>query len=314
MNIALIGYGKAGQALFEELDINQYVESIHVYDPAFDSIITPVASRKANLVFHDKPINIDSSFDLVVVATPDHLHKEYILKSIGLGISCFVEKPLITSKADLIEVVDAINANPEIKITTNLILRASPLFIEIRKLFINGAFGSNIFIEGKYLYGRWEKLVNGWRGTADYSVVLGGLIHLIDLICFITNEYNYDCKIDFQRLTNKFPNDVKDFGSVILTSPNIGTAHLTTSFSAPVDHRRDLAIYGDSGWIEVRGAEVITGGNLAGLNLENLSAKSTSKGDLLSAFINDINKVGVVEYLYPSKNEMIQVLKLCLGF
>ena len=36
MNIALIGYGKAGQALFEELDINQYVESIHVYDPAFD--------------------------------------------------------------------------------------------------------------------------------------------------------------------------------------------------------------------------------------------------------------------------------------
>jgi hypothetical protein len=75
-----------------------------------------------------------------------------------------------------------------------------------------------------------------------------------------------------------------------------------------------MAIYGDSGWIEVRGAEVITGGNLAGLNLENLSAKSTSKGDLLSAFINDINREGVVEYLYPSKNEMIQVLKLCLGF
>jgi len=314
MNVALIGYGKAGQTLFEELDINQYVESIHVYDPAFDSTITPVISRKANLVFHDKPINIDSSFDLVVVATPDHLHKEYILKSIGLGISCFVEKPLITSKSDLIEVIDAINANPEIKITTNLILRASPLFIEIRKLFINGAFGSNIFIEGKYLYGRWEKLVNGWRGTADYSVVLGGLIHLIDLVCFITNEYNYDCKIDFQRLTNKFPNDVKDFGSVILTSPNIGTAHLITNFSAPIVHRRDMAIYGDSGWIEVRGAEVITGGNLAGLNLENLSAKSTSKGDLLSAFINDINKEGVVEYLYPSKNEMIQVLKLCLGF
>lgn len=314
MNVALIGYGKAGQALFEELDINKYVESIHVYDPAFDSIIAPTISRNKNIVFYDKPINIDSSFDLVVVATPDHLHKEYILKSIGLGISCFVEKPLVTSKTDLVEVINLIKTNPEIKITTNLILRSSPLFVEIRKIYLSGAFGSNIFIEGKYLYGRWEKLVNSWRGTADYSVVLGGLIHLIDLVCFITNEYNYDCKIDFQRLTSKFPNDVKDFGSVILTSPNKGIAHLATSFSAPVDHRRDLAIYGDGGWIEVRGAEVITGGNLVGLNLENLSAKSTSKGDLLSAFINDINKVGVVEYLYPSKNEMIQVLKLCLGF
>jgi predicted dehydrogenase len=314
MNVALIGYGKAGQALFEELSINQYVESIHVYDPAFDSIITPATSRKENFVFHDKPINIDSSFDLVVVATPDHLHKEYILKSIGLGISCFVEKPLITSKTDLIEVINLINANPETKITTNLILRASPLFVEIRKLFINGAFGSNTFIEGKYLYGRWEKLVNGWRGAADYSVILGGLIHLVDLVCFISNEYNYECKINFQRLTSKFPSNVKDFGSIILTSPNTGIAHLTTSFSTPVDHRRDLAIYGDSGWIEVRGTEVRTGGNLAGLNLENLSAKSVSKGDLLSAFIKDINQEGVVEYLYPSRNEMIQVLKLCLGF
>ena len=314
MNVALIGYGKAGQALFEELNINHYVESIHVYDPVFNSINAPVMSRNEKLVFHDKPINIDASFDLVVVATPDHLHKEYILKTISLGISCFVEKPLITSKADLTEIINAINVNPDTKITTNLILRASPLFVEIRKLFLTGAFGSKVFIEGKYLYGRWGKLVNDWRGTADYSVILGGLIHLIDLVCFISNEFNFDCKIDFQRLTNKFPSDVKDFGSIVLTSPNIGIAHLTTSFSTPVDHRRDLAIYGDSGWIEIRGAEVLTGGNLAGLNLENLPAKSLSKGDLLSEFINDINNEGAVEHSYPSKIEMIQVLKLCLGF
>ena len=35
MKVALIGYGKAGQALFEALTINQYVESIHLYDPLF---------------------------------------------------------------------------------------------------------------------------------------------------------------------------------------------------------------------------------------------------------------------------------------
>ena len=314
MNVALIGFGKAGQALFETLAVNQYTRSIHVYDPAIDFNIAPIISTNENFFFHNRAIDIDSSFDLVVVATPDHLHKEYILKAISLGISCFVEKPLITSKADLTEVVNAIDLNPDAKITTNLILRASPLFVEIRKMFLNGAFGSSVFIEGKYLYGRWEKLVNGWRGTADYSVILGGLIHLVDLVCFVSNEYNYDCKIDFQRLTNKLPSDVKDFGSIVLTSPNIGVAHLSTSFSTPVEHRRDLAIYGDSGWVEVRGAEVRTGGNLAGLNLENLPAKSISKGDLLSAFIYDMNNEGAVEYLYPSKNEMIQVLKLCLGF
>ena len=149
MNVALIGFGKAGRALFETLAVDQYTRSIHVYDPAIDFNIDPIISRKENFVFHDSAIDIDSSFDLVVVATPDHLHKEYILNAISLGISCFVEKPLITSKVDLIEFINATNINPETKITTNLILRASPLFVEIRKLFLNGAFGSSVFIEGK---------------------------------------------------------------------------------------------------------------------------------------------------------------------
>lgn len=313
MKVALIGYGKAGQALFEELNVNEHVESIHIYDPAIKSTTSPLIPIKKNITFHDQPINIDSSFDLVVVATPDHLHKKYIIESINLGVSCFVEKPFVTTNGDLLEVARVIKANPEAKITTNLILRASPLFFEIRKLFRSGAFGSNTFIEGKYLYGRWEKLATGWRGAADYSVILGGLIHLVDLVCFISDEYKHESKIDYQRLTNKLPSDIKDFGSITLSSPNMGFAQLSTTFSTPIEHRRDLSIYGDKGWIEVRGSQVLTGGSLSGLNLENLSAKSISKGDLLRAFIRDIDKKNEVESLYPSKSEIIQVLKLCLG-
>ena len=90
MKVALIGYGKAGQALFEELNVNEHVESIHIYDPAIKSTTSPLIPIKKNITFHDRPIDIDSNFDLVVVATPDHLHKKYILVSINSGIGCFV--------------------------------------------------------------------------------------------------------------------------------------------------------------------------------------------------------------------------------
>ena len=39
------------------------------------------------------------------------------------------------------------------------------------------------FLEGDYNYGRIDKLTKGWRGKVkDYSVILGGGIHLLDLI------------------------------------------------------------------------------------------------------------------------------------
>jgi hypothetical protein len=70
---------------------------------------------------------------------------------------------------------------------------------------------------------------------------------------------------------------------------DIGVAHLTTNFSTPIEHRRDFSIYGDQGWIEVKGDLISTGGKIAELNLEHLSAKAISKGELLHSFILDIS-------------------------
>jgi predicted dehydrogenase len=108
------------------------------------------------------------------------------------------------------------------------------------------------------------------------------------------------------------PNDIDDFGSIVLSNPNIGLAHLTTNFSAPIEHRRDFAIYGDNGWIEIRGKQVYSGGKIAGLNLDNLSAVAKSKGDLLRSFIENVSQNSYGASLYPTKSEMLKVLELCI--
>jgi predicted dehydrogenase len=194
-----------------------------------------------------------------------------------------------------------------------LILRAAPLFIELKKLFASGIFGGKISVEGKYLYGRWDKLVNGWRGQPDYSVVLGGLIHLVDLLCFITGNYEYESHIEYARLTRKFPYDVNDFSSMILSNEIIGVANLTTNFSTPIDHRRDFSIYGDKSWVEVVGKEISVGGSLVDYNLKNLKASAGTKGDLLRAFIGDIHGDTKTLYQYPTRDEMLDVIEICLG-
>lgn len=312
MKVALVGCGKAGKALLDELIINPIVESIKVYDPKFEKIQNEYNLIEKNISLYKSLDGFMKNLDLLVIASPDHLHAKYLTDAIALGINCFVEKPAVANISDFTALKAAIESNPEVQITSNLILRAAPLFIALQKAFHENAFGSKVFIEGKYLYGRWEKLSTGWRGAPGYSVILGGLIHIVDMFCFVTSNYEFEKKTEFHRLTNKMPDDINDFGSMILSNTNVGLAHLTTNFSSPIEHRRDFAIYGDNGWIEIRGKQVYSGGKIAELNLDNLSAIANSKGDLLRSFIGNVSQNSHVASLYPTKIEMLKVLELCI--
>ena len=62
-------------------------------------------------------------------------------------------------------------------------MRSSKVFKYVLNQIRAGKFGKIYYFEGDYLYGRLKKLTNGWRGAdVNYSVILGGGIHLIDLM------------------------------------------------------------------------------------------------------------------------------------
>jgi hypothetical protein len=47
--------------------------------------------------------------------------------------------------------------------------------------------------------------------------------------------------------------------------------------------------------------------------MKNLSAKGNIKGELLQAFIGDIVKGGQGSSLYPTRKEMLEVVRICLS-
>ena len=313
MKTALIGCGKAGQSLLEELVANNNVSKIEVFDPDITKHSDLYNIRDKDILFSSETNKFKPEYDLVVIATPDHLHTEYLLAAINNGVDCFVEKPLVTNWDDFYAIEVALSKHPDLRITSNFILRAAPLFRDLKLAYAAGFFGDKISVEGKYLYGRWEKLLNGWRGNSNYSVILGGLIHLVDLFCFITNNYEYESHVQYKRLTKQEPFGVKDFGSVTLSNEKIGIANLSTNFSTPLEHRRDFSIYGDQGWVEIRGSKVLVGGKLLDYRINNLSAKANTKGELLQAFIGDIVKGGQGTGSYPTRKEMLEVVRICLS-
>ena len=132
----------------------------------------------------------DRSIDVVSIASFDADHFDQVMTAMTNSKHVFVEKPLCQTKAQLKAIRTAWAERPTpVHMASNLVLRAAPAYRWLRDEVRSGRFGRLFAIDGDYLYGRINKITDGWRArTAGYSVMAAGGIHLLDLLLWITGE------------------------------------------------------------------------------------------------------------------------------
>jgi predicted dehydrogenase len=131
----------------------------------------------------------DPGVDVVSIASFDDTHFAQVERALAGGKHVFVEKPLCM-KDDEFARLKALHARaPKLRLSSNLILRRTPRFLELKRRIAAGEMGKPFLLEGDYNYGRIAKIVGGWRGQLPfYSVVHGGAIHVIDLLMWLAGE------------------------------------------------------------------------------------------------------------------------------
>jgi len=140
-----------------------------------------IATTDPNLILNDP------SIDLISIASWDNFHAEQIVLGLQNKKHLFIEKPLCVSEREATQIEAELEKHPDLRIGTNLILRLSPRFLDLKRRIAAGEIGDFISVEGDYNYGRLNKILHGWRNEIDwYSGVLGGGIHMIDLMLWIT--------------------------------------------------------------------------------------------------------------------------------
>lgn len=130
-------------------------------------------------------ITEDPDIDAVSICSYDDVHVAQAVSAFENGKHAFVEKPVALNRQDAERLLTVQQDSGKL-ISSNLILRQSPRFIELRRMVRDGALGDVFYIEGDYLHSIGWKITEGWRGKMDfYSVTYGGGIHLIDLMRWI---------------------------------------------------------------------------------------------------------------------------------
>lgn len=126
--------------------------------------------------------------DVVSICSYDDAHVEQAIRCLENGKHVMVEKPVALRREDAERLLRAHHDSGKL-LTSNLILRRSPRFIEIRKQVQAGAFGEIFYMEGDYIHEILWKIVTGWRAIMDfYCVTYGGGIHLIDLMRWVLGD------------------------------------------------------------------------------------------------------------------------------
>lgn len=235
----------------------------------------------------------DPQIDVVSIASYDDHHYQQIMHAVGAGKHVFVEKPLVSTPEQARDIRSLLNRNPNVRLSSNLILRKSPRFELLKKMISDGELGNLYYVEGDYNYGRLHKLLAGWRSEMNaYSMVYGGGVHIIDLMHWLTGDRIVEVDAAGNRLaTHGGPDKNFDMVVALLRFQSGVVGKMSANGSCVYPHFHRLSVYGTAATFE----NGLDGGMLFQTRDPAVSPRSIDapypgarKGDLIKGFVDAI--------------------------
>ena len=253
--------------------------------------------------------------DVVSIASPDDAHYAQILAAIEHRKHLFVEKPLCLRQEEFGEIRRRLKACPEIALSSNLILRGSPRFIDLRRRIREGELGDLYCLEADYNYGRIEKLISGWRGKIpEYSVMLGGGVHVVDLLLWLTGKRVLEVAAFGNNIcTRDTPFRGADAVLAIVRFEDQSMAKVTANFGCVFPHFHRLLAYGTRATFEngVDDARIWRSRD-PGVAPERIATAypGVAKGALIPSFVERILRGTPAE---ATENDVMHTMDVCFA-
>lgn len=167
----------------------------------------------AELIINDDQINT------VFIATPHHLHANYVIKALQANKNVFVEKPLCLTKEELEEIRVAENESSG-QLMVGFNRRFAPQIMELKS-----KFGHDLPKAINYRINAGKLPANHW--TQDPKIgggrIIGEACHFIDLCTFIAGSPIVN--VEANALEN--PNNLQDTVSISLAFENGSIASIS---------------------------------------------------------------------------------------
>lgn len=281
--------------------------------------LSEVRSRIPSLKQTQKYTDIifDEKIDLVCIASHDEYHYDQIISCLDNGKHVYVEKPICLTKEQLKNIKKKLLQYPNLHLSSNMVLRTCPLFINLKKKIKSNNLGEIYHLEADYLWGRKEKLISGWRKDANlYSIIHGAAVHMVDLIIWIIDQKPLSVQgLGNNIATANYQKKYNDFAVFLLKFKNNLTVKISAHGGCVHPHFHSMKVFGTRATFvhDSLGSVIIKSSNL---NNNFISDKSDypakeKRHEALSSFINSLVKFNVKPLI--SVKDVFNTMSICLS-
>ena len=195
-----------------------------------------------------KDMIADPALDVVLIVTPDQLHREMVENTLAAGKHVLCEKPLAITREDCEAIAAAVEKSDR-KFMVGQICRYTPGFRQAKEIIDSGAIGELTFVESEYAHD-YGKISSTWRKDPNRNGVVGGGCHAVDLLRWIAGNPEevvaYGTHKTFKDLT-----PYADTHVAVLKFPNEVIGKVFVSVSCKRNYTMRSVFYGTKGTIIV---------------------------------------------------------------
>ena len=313
LKIGVIGLGVGEQHVIGYQRIpNVEVTDICDIDPSVLKIVgdrNDVPNRHQNY----KQITENPNIDVVSIASYDNCHAIQAISAFENGKHVMIEKPLALNRHEAEAILRAQQDRGRF-LSSNLVLRKSPRFQELKNWIAKGYFGEIVTIEGDYLHQILWKLTQGWRGEMEfYCVTYGGGIHMIDLMRWLLDEEIVEvCGMSNKKLTRGSKFNFDDTVTNLLKFKSGTVGRTTSNLGAQRPQIHGLSVYGtEKSFInDTPHAKLFHGDNSEDIEIVETNYPGIDKFGLLPDFISSIRNGDEPEV---SAKDVFRVMDICFA-
>ena len=177
-------------------------------------------------------LNEDQETDVVVIATPNGLHREHAIRCLKAGKNVLIEKPIALTVEDAKEILK-VAEEKNLRVFTSMQLRFSPVVQYVKNLIDNNSLGKVFMVNINCYWNRNKNYykLREWHGNQemDGGVLFTQFSHFVDIMNFWFDEVICTNSKSF-NFTHQEVTEFDDSGCVDFTADGaIGHMIYTTS-------------------------------------------------------------------------------------
>lgn len=226
-NFSILGYGHIGRVHQQAIDETENAQLISVIDFNLPEDL-PFKGYSTLESF----LNEDQETDVVVIATPNGLHREHAIRCLKAGKNVLIEKPIALTVEDAKEILKFAEEK-NLRVFTSMQLRFSPVVQYVKNLIDNNSLGKVFMVNINCYWNRNKNYykLREWHGNQemDGGVLFTQFSHFVDIMNFWFDEVICTNSKSF-NFTHQEVTEFDDSGCVDFTADGaIGHMIYTTS-------------------------------------------------------------------------------------